>query len=65
MLGLTHLAISYYLRCLNTFLDFNRMERDHVIEDFTREAAFALQSLYSANGDFAKAREITEKWLVL
>lgn len=33
-------------------------------DDYKREAAFALQQIYALGGDSAKAREITQKWLV-
>lgn len=36
-----------------------------LVEDFSREAAVALQNIYALNGDFPAAREVTEKWLVI
>jgi general transcription factor 3C polypeptide 3 (transcription factor C subunit 4) len=35
------------------------------VEDFSREAAFALQTLHALNGDFQSARAITATWLVI
>lgn len=34
-------------------------------EDFSREAAVALQNIYALSGDFRSARDITVKWLVI
>ncbi|EAW08236.1 tetratricopeptide repeat protein [Aspergillus clavatus NRRL 1] len=35
------------------------------VEDFTREAAVALQNIYALSGDLASAREVTGKFLVI
>ncbi|KAL4916025.1 hypothetical protein BDW62DRAFT_110377 [Aspergillus aurantiobrunneus] len=35
------------------------------VEDFSREAAVALQNLFALNGDFQSARDITATWLVI
>lgn len=35
------------------------------LEDFSREAAVALQNIYALSGDFRSARDITAKWLVI
>ncbi|KAL4941666.1 hypothetical protein BDV06DRAFT_177388 [Aspergillus oleicola] len=35
------------------------------VEDFSREAAVALQSIYALNGDFQSAQAITTSWLVI
>ncbi|KAL4806915.1 hypothetical protein BDV18DRAFT_121499 [Aspergillus unguis] len=35
------------------------------VEDFSREAAVALQNLYALNGDFASAQAVTADWLVI
>ncbi|KAL2840316.1 hypothetical protein BJX68DRAFT_187224 [Aspergillus pseudodeflectus] len=35
------------------------------VEDFSREAAFALQTLHALNGDFQSARAVTATWLVI
>jgi len=65
LLGLTHLALPYYERCLALSED---VEREHGVggtEDFAQEAAFALQGIWAANGAVQKAREITERWLTI
>lgn len=61
MLGLTHLAIPYYSRCLDRC--FDRQEADNE-ENFVREAALALQGIWAASGNMEKAREVTQEWLV-
>ena len=65
MLGLTHLAVPYYLQCLDIRRGAQHAGRDSEIEDFTREAAIALQVIWMASGNVDKAREVTEEWLVL
>lgn len=35
------------------------------IEDFSPEAAVALQNIYALSGDLKAAKEVTEKWLVI
>ncbi|KKK11940.1 RNA polymerase III transcription factor TFIIIC subunit (Tfc4) [Aspergillus rambellii] len=35
------------------------------VEDFSREAALALQGIYATNGDFQSAQAITAAWLVI
>ncbi|KAL2815847.1 hypothetical protein BDW59DRAFT_12580 [Aspergillus cavernicola] len=35
------------------------------VEDFSRDAAVALQNLYALNGDLQSARDITATWLVI
>lgn len=68
MLSLSHLAVEGYKRCLKM--------SDHVAkakagsgplsaEDFTRDAAYALQSIYASSGDAAVAKEITDRWLII
>ena len=65
MLGLTQLAIPYYERCLELARDVEGMEFEGMKENFTWEAAFALQGLWAANGKPELARTVTETWLVL
>ncbi|KAL4884513.1 hypothetical protein BJY04DRAFT_225696 [Aspergillus karnatakaensis] len=36
-----------------------------LVEDFSREAAVALQSMYALNGDFESAHGVTANWLVI
>ncbi|KAF2835921.1 TPR-like protein [Patellaria atrata CBS 101060] len=40
-------------------------DEDDPIEDFAPDAAFALQILYGVSGAYGKAREVTERWLVI
>ena len=65
MLGLTHLGVEYYLRCLEIGRHVQHIGPNGEFEDFTLEAAFALQGIWIASGDVDKAREVTEDWLVL
>jgi len=65
MLGLTHLAIPFYQRCLALSDDFKIDGLDSAQENFAKEAAFSLQGLWSANGEVKEALEVTERWLVL
>ncbi len=65
MLGLTRLAVPYYLKCLDIHRYMRRRGLDPGIESFTREAAFALQGIWLASGNDQRARELTEEWLTL
>ena len=65
MLGLTHLGVQYYLECLEIGRHVGHIDADHAIENFSREAAYALQGIWAASGNDDKARDITEEWLVL
>ena len=65
MLGLTQLAIPYYERCLGLARDVEGMISEGVVENFTCEAAFALQGLWASNGKPDLARIVTETWLVI
>lgn len=65
LLGLTDPAIPYYLRCLALDADVQSTHSAHSAENFATEAAFALQGLWVASGNFVKAREVAEKWLVI
>lgn len=65
MLGLTHLAIPYYERCLAMSEESQMDAANGLLEDFTLETAYALQGIWAANGETGRARAITEKWLVL
>ncbi|ODH21706.1 hypothetical protein ACO22_05629 [Paracoccidioides brasiliensis] len=84
MLGLMHLAVRGYQRCL-AFSGEIGAERERFkkqkematavgdgtsdkrvwVEDFSREAAFALQCLYSFSGETKLAKEITDRWLII
>lgn len=76
MLGLAHLAIESYQRCLDLGLELQEQidkestsyenapkHRSH--ENFTRDAAYALQGLYAISGAAEPAREITNRYLVI
>lgn len=65
LLGLTHLAIPYYERCLAMSAAVQVEESGCGAENFAQEAALALQSFWAASGNMKKARELTEKWLVV
>lgn len=65
LLGLTDPAIAYYLRCLALDPDVRSTHTGDLAENFATEAAFALQGLWVASGNFVKAREVAEKWLVI
>ncbi|KAL8900715.1 MAG: hypothetical protein Q9192_000916 [Flavoplaca navasiana] len=61
MLGLTHLAIPYYERCLA--LQTDRHEDTGV--DFALEAAFALRGIWAANEQMIKVQGVTSRYLVM
>lgn len=65
MLGLTHLAIPYYERCLTISEEIQKTSGGDAVEDFVTEAAYALQGIWAASGDAHWAQKVTEKWLVL
>ena len=65
MLGLSHLAIPYYERCLALAAQAHVVGHNDTTESYVREAAVALQGLWATSGDYQLAREVTEKWLVL
>ena len=65
LLGLTHLAMPYYERCLAMSATAQPEGSSYREEEFTKEAAFALQSFWAASGNMEKARELTKKWLVV
>ena len=65
MLGLTHLAIPHYERCLELGQKIKHSCSLESVENFGEEAAFALQGLWSASRDMGRAKQVTEGWLVL
>lgn len=65
LLGLTDPAIAYYLRCLALDPDVRSTHTGRWAENFSTEAAIALQGLWIASGNFVKARELAKKWLVI
>lgn len=69
-LGLYHLALPAYERCLQLSEQVQKEKITmsgelEVIEDFAAEAAFAIQTILAIGGDTEGARKITEEWLVL
>ncbi|KAI9838563.1 MAG: hypothetical protein M1819_004872 [Sarea resinae] len=73
MLGLNHLAIPYYERCLELS---EKIQRTHAgdadeagrrsdPEDFAPEAALALQGIFYLSGQTDQAKRITDRWLVI
>lgn len=64
MLGLTHLAVPYYQRCLASSRNQPRNGAIHC-DDFSLEAAFALQNIWATNADMGKAMDITHNYLVI
>ncbi|KAI5300898.1 transcription factor TFIIIC subunit tfc4, partial [Ascosphaera atra] len=72
MLGLAHLAVEGYKKCLeigkqirDEFKEKEMNGQDVWREEFTRDAAYALQCIYAFSGDKGSAREVTENWLVI
>ena len=66
LLGLNHLAVPGYQKCLALSKRVQEEGDENAeTEDFSREAAFALQNIFAVSGQQAAASEITEKWLVL
>ena len=61
MLGLGHLAIPYYWKCLNESSEGVNPER----EDLVVEAAYNMQTLYAVSGNLELADNITKRWLVI
>ena len=61
MLGLTHLAIPYYQRCLASRTDLHGVTSD----DFAVEAAFAIRNIWAADEQTAKVLDITYEYLVI
>ncbi|RDW71323.1 hypothetical protein BP6252_07886 [Coleophoma cylindrospora] len=61
MLGLTNLAISYYIFVLSEADQAGSM----LEENMTTDAAYNIQSIYAATGNYPLARAVAEKWLVL
>ena len=59
LIGLPHLSISYYERCLQ----LGKRVNDE--EGFSREVALVLQAHWATNGDWRRAQEITTTWLTM
>ncbi|KAL9125829.1 MAG: hypothetical protein Q9217_005026 [Psora testacea] len=65
LLGVIHLAIPYYERCLALGNALEMRYGSSITENFAQEAAFALQGHWAASGNMDRAREVTERWLVI
>ncbi len=65
LLGLTHLAVPYYERCLSLSQAVQTESLNHPAEDFALEAAVILQGFWAASGNTAKALQVTRKWMML
>lgn len=71
MLGLTHLATGSYEKALalSSAVDQENEQRklrgEYAVENFAREAAFAMVNIYAVTGNDATAMELTKEWLVL
>lgn len=57
MLGLTHLAIPYYERCLS-YQRGSQEDQSYWRDDFGAEAAFALRNIWAVNEEMGKATDI-------
>lgn len=62
-LGLTHLAIPYYHRCLE--ISDTWAAQGGVAGDLKWESAYMLQMIYVTSGNMTEARRVTEQWLVV
>jgi len=60
MLGLTHLALPFYVKVLDEVQGSQTSKEDLVLD-----AAYNLQSLYAMAGNMEMAQLITEAWLVI
>ena len=67
LLGLTHLAIPYYERCLglSPAVAVQNEKTNAQEEDFAQEAAFALSGFWASSGNIRKARGIVESVLII
>ena len=64
LIGLTHLAVPFYERCLDLSLAVQSDSKDCRGQNFVIEAAFNLQKFWAASGNMSKAYDITRKWMV-
>lgn len=66
MVGLTHLALPAYERCIALSKRVKEEQRaDWVAENFAAEAAYGIQTILALAGDFKGARSVTEEVLVI
>ncbi|KAL8650939.1 MAG: hypothetical protein Q9210_003528 [Variospora velana] len=64
MLGLTHLAVPFYERCL-TNNNGPQATPASIGNDFAAEAAFALRNIWAVNEEMGKASDIGRRYFVL
>jgi len=70
-LGLTHLALPAYERCIEMSGRVREEQQNRengeveAVEDFTAEASFAIQTILALTGNFEGARKVTEQGLVI
>jgi len=62
-LGLAHLAIPYYQRCLGISDEW--IDKGGIEGDLKWEAAYMLEMIYITSGNPQAAMEVAEKWLVI
>ncbi|KAI4086363.1 MAG: hypothetical protein LQ344_007618 [Seirophora lacunosa] len=62
MLGLAHLAIPFYERCL-TSNNGPQATQASIENDFAAEAAFALRNIWAANEEMNKASDVSRRYL--
>ncbi|KAI9806627.1 MAG: hypothetical protein M1825_006084 [Sarcosagium campestre] len=65
LLGLTHLALPYYERVFQLSDEMKSIDALGSYEDFAQDAAFNVQSIHTLAGNYALARQVTEKYLVI
>ncbi|KAL8643369.1 MAG: hypothetical protein Q9228_000002 [Teloschistes exilis] len=64
MLGLNHIAVTYYQRCLDPTLEDQCNEAGH-LSDSSTFAALALQNIWAENDQSGKAMSVTHKHLTI
>ena len=65
LVGLSHLAVPYYEKCLELGLNMKNIDDMQGGQDFSVEAALALQGIWAASGDMQRAEAVTRRWLEL
>ena len=65
LLGLAHLALPHYERCLDLSQAVQIECLNYQVEDFAVDAAVNLQGIWAASENTIKARRVTEKWMVI
>ena len=63
--GLNHLALPAYERCIALRERVWKEANGEPVEDFATEAAYAMVTILSLSGDFKAAKEVTEEVLVI